>query len=66
MDFPTHPIGWKPLTIKEKKERDEKKSRNKKQLHVELTQVEKQWMFVRCVAETWGSTVIKNRVRYKP
>jgi hypothetical protein len=54
MDFPTHPIGWKPLTMEEKKERDESQKRNRErtQLHVPLTNVEKQWMFVRCVAET--------------
>ena len=55
MDFPSHPIGWKPLTMEEKKKRDETQKRNRernKLLHVPLTNVEKQWMFVRCVAET--------------
>jgi hypothetical protein len=56
MDFPTHPIGWKPQTMEEKKKRDEtqKRNRERNQLHVPLTNIEKQWMFVRCVAETGG------------
>lgn len=29
MDFPTAPIGWKPLTIEEKREREEQRKKNK-------------------------------------
>ena len=58
MDFPFAPLGWKPLTIEEKRQKEkERLAAYEKRYNVmeyPLTELEQQWNVVRSIAEEHG------------
>ena len=64
MDFPSHPKGWIPLTMEQKRVNEiEKKEKKEKKQPTELISTysmcayEKEWQSVRIVAETYGKEI---------
>jgi hypothetical protein len=59
MDFPSHPKGWIPLTMEQKRAKEKEKEKEKKptELINSISKYEKEWEYVRTVTETYGKEI---------
>jgi len=61
MDFPSHPKGWIPLTMEQKRDKEIEKREKKQPTELisaySMSAYEKEWQSVRIVAEKYGKEI---------
>jgi len=67
MDFPFAPMGWKPLTIEEKRQKEKERlvayEKRYNVMEYPLTELEKEWNVVRSIAEAHGKNKTSKKVK---